>query len=1858
MPTYVIEGKKVRAAKPLTDAEIDEIAKSIKAEDTEKRGIYAGLARGTRQLASDIQTAFGSILGGEEAALAGIERGEQIARERGTGTSLEDLKKRYAESGVLGAAGEVARSIPEEIAAQAPQIAATVASGAAGAAAGAALGGPAAPITGAVGGIYGALTPSYLQAYAANLERQAQEDVAAGREVDVSRAAAAAAAVPQAALDVASQLIVVGRILGKRVFGEATEQVYDLLRRGERAEAEKLAKEGLVKTIAKGTAIGGGVEITTELTQTALERAQAGLSITNDDAFKEYGEVAYKTGLLAPLGTVGRLSERSAARKEVGATIPETEPETEQERIDAEEEAKKAAAPPAEPLPSSLDEAPPELRTRLRELDSPKKAADTLRNFEMRLASLSEDLADPEGMEETARQSGLDPVEMEERLMRVADDLKSAIPFVRLRLQELSGTPATPSPATPVSPIPQTATAQQQLIEPVPTTPPAEPPAATAPTTPMPAIPQGPEAQQTLQIDQAVAQGLGLPGAEVAPKNQPFTVTTETAAPIAPISQAPGAQQSLGMEATAVVDPLYEQAVNAVIRTGTPTIPTLQRELQIGFNRAARLLEQMQVEGVITPKDRETGQRQVTMGQRQEAPSATAETSQRVAEQAQLEPVGGGTVLPPSGAEPAGQISPVTPVEGVEPAVSTAADVVPREGRVEPALGELPQITETRAAPTVSTDVLFRRGQVPPQPVMSRQDVETAATESAQGWTNAPEIVVLDDENDTRIPKGVKIAPSDKGFYHEGKTYVIASRALDRADVHATVFHESLGHFGIRQKFRQRLNEMLNDIYDTNPAVQAEADIVKTPGMSNAQAVEEVLASLSEAGPIKEAGIRAAFNRVAAFIRRVGRAMGIKFKYSNNDVAQIIRLSQEKVIKGRREVAGVRSVAAAKKVERDLLEIPVQKLKDIGVLTPKRAEETLAVFNQMADSARPFFLAVRSMPELVKIFGQKIPALKGLVRVVTERATKLRDIRSEIENNVNKWRKVLRDKQYRGATINKFYRVALESTEKQKDFRRTITLKNGTVIPNKDYDSLDPLTGEFESLPQPLKDVYFEMLEAYRKMADQYLDLITKNLPPTAGNILRREIESRRLKIYLPLYREGDYWIRYQDPNNNNETVVEAYQSRRARLLAIRDLERAGVTGIQKYSKVEDAMEDSRGNGPGTFGFFSKVNEEVDKYYKQQFGPNAQIPAPLKQTIYKLFLDTIPASSVRQQFRKREGYKGADQDLLRVYAIVSSRMANQLTNLEYKPQIDEVSKLIDEDVAKDEDNKALQQVKKEIDKRLDFLRDPTNTKWINRFVSASYIDFILGNVSSAAANTTNLPMVVYPMLGGEYGYAKASEVMQDTIAMYMQGGWDVGDDPNAPKKFPRADRTIFDPNKIPPNSPLGRLFEQAVKQGAIKHSVGYDIMEARDREAKLGDYIGLWNGTKQFLGWTFQNTERFNREVALVSAFRLEMEKARSQGKTGRAVEQQAIQKAIDFANESNGETMSELGPRIFQTGVLKVALTFKRFARSMYALQLRLFRDALIGSKTDTTGMSPQDKAEAEAADREFRKVAIKQWLGTWGGAFTFAGISGLPFYGLATTLGAAANAISAAMFGEADDELEDEEENFKQAMGAWPFKGPVNQIFGVDMASRTGFNGMFWRDDPKRVDEIGLELFAVEQFLGPAWASARSRFDGVRDLMDGHIDRAIEKFLPVAARNFAKAIRYYREGVLTKDGKKIVDDINGYENFMQAFGFTPTKISESSARAGARKEIVDKVIQRRQALFEKAYAEWSTGDQEGYVQALEDISKWNKTKTAAEFDATINWDELEQSFRRRSQAAENALDGISIPKRYMEGAVSRVPT
>ena len=48
-------------------------------------------------------------------------------------------------------------------------------------------------------------------------------------------------------------------------------------------------------------------------------------------------------------------------------------------------------------------------------------------------------------------------------------------------------------------------------------------------------------------------------------------------------------------------DPMYDQAVEVVLKTRRPSISLVQRHLRIGYNRAARLIEQMERSGLVSP---------------------------------------------------------------------------------------------------------------------------------------------------------------------------------------------------------------------------------------------------------------------------------------------------------------------------------------------------------------------------------------------------------------------------------------------------------------------------------------------------------------------------------------------------------------------------------------------------------------------------------------------------------------------------------------------------------------------------------------------------------------------------------------------------------------------------------------------------------------------------------------------------------------------------------------------------------------------------------------------------------------------------------------------------------------------------------------------------------------------------------------------------------------------------------------------------------------------------------------------------------------------------------------------------------
>ena len=276
-----------------------------KAFGLEKKGAGAAFGQGLESLISSGRTAIGALTGSpEEAARKGVARQERIGQQYAEQIGLDLLKKKYEEEGLLSAGKELARQVPLAIAEQAPNIGATLAAGRTGAMVGGAFG----PVGAVVGGLGGAAIPSLVSQFGGNIERQAKE----GAPIDVG--AAGAAAVPQAALDVAGTFVPFGRTLVGKALGAGVEKA---LARGASEAAEKIAQESLKKALVKGTLIGGAAEIPTEIAQQMLERAQAGLSLTSQDALSEYGNTAYQVGLLAPIGAAGRVADRGAARKDV-----------------------------------------------------------------------------------------------------------------------------------------------------------------------------------------------------------------------------------------------------------------------------------------------------------------------------------------------------------------------------------------------------------------------------------------------------------------------------------------------------------------------------------------------------------------------------------------------------------------------------------------------------------------------------------------------------------------------------------------------------------------------------------------------------------------------------------------------------------------------------------------------------------------------------------------------------------------------------------------------------------------------------------------------------------------------------------------------------------------------------------------------------------------------------------------------------------------------------------------------------------------------------------------------------------------------------------------------------------------------------------------------------------------------------------------------------------------------------------------------------------------------------------------------------------------------------------------------------
>jgi len=325
----------------------------------------------------------------------------------------------------------------------------------------------------------------------------------------------------------------------------------------------------------------------------------------------------------------------------------------------------------------------------------------------------------------------------------------------------------------------------------------------------------------------------------------------------------------------------------------------------------------------------------------------------------------------------------------------------------------------------------------------------------------------------------------------------------------------------------------------------------------------------------------------------------------------------------------------------------------------------------------------------------------------------------------------------------------------------------------------------------------------------------------------------------------------------------------------------------------------------------------------------------------------------------------------------------------------------------------------------------------------------------------------------------------------------------------------------------------------------------------------------------------------------------------------------LKVVSDAHGSALAETGPRLFQRGIGKVMFTFKRFAQAQIYLLAKLFNQAFKG------------------ADPTTREVARSQLIGIFGSSFLIAGLQGMPLYG-------AVEFLANLLMGD-DDEPYDFNAYVNSKFGETGRKGLLNQMIGVDVASRTGFNGLIWREDPRRMSEVGVLTYGLEQALGPSYAAFVNMGRGIKLFKEGEYQRSVEAFSPSFIRNGLKAMRIAEEGVRSKDGTPIVEDVSKYNVMMQAVGFNSAEAAEARERAGFDYKIQKGLLNRRTALLDQYYAAWQENDEQGMQEALDSIAKFNEKNPQR--GLRIKGSTLIKSIKGRTTRQEMSVDGLYMP-------------
>jgi hypothetical protein len=757
------------------------------------------------------------------------------------------------------------------------------------------------------------------------------------------------------------------------------------------------------------------------------------------------------------------------------------------------------------------------------------------------------------------------------------------------------------------------------------------------------------------------------------------------------------------------------------------------------------------------------------------------------------------------------------------------------------------------------------------------------------------------------------------------------------------------------------------------------------------------------------------------------------------------------------------------------------------------------------------------------------------------------------------------------------------------------------------------LHARFNKLTSNGQKLYRDLFATYKALDTEFLKSLERNIEATVGDKAKsasayqkilQELASVRIDHYAPLFREGQFWLQY---NVGNDVKKQAFETEADRDFARKQLEASGATKFDAYSRADQITAKNVPSGT--------MLADIMKIMKDNGAGEDAI-----NDLIQLVVKAMPEASILKSRQKRTGIGGYIDNAAYVFDHVSSNTARQLARMQYGPELQRLIKDMTETAnqARGDANTFGIELINEFEGRRKFAMNPTVAGWAQFASSSAFYYNLAGNVSSALVNTLQTPLIVFPQLGGEYGFKESYAALKNAMKLYTSSGitknvTELTGDVSGQKAMTSIENWVNKGKYIQYKG----LIDAMKDRGMLVTSTARDALRSEnDNSSGYGSTNKLARVTTLVGSFMFHHAERMNREITAVAAFDLEMAKLKNSKLSDAEKEAKAIDKAMALVEYTHGAGSTLSGPSLGQSDVGKVLMVFKRFAFSMYYMLFDTMRRSL-----------PTKGATGEQL--EAIKAARKQLAGVYGMSALFAGVKGMPLYWIAE-----------AAYNMFQDEDEDDFDTVMRGfIGDFAFKGPVNYFTNLSIADRVGWTDLLWREQKgSKADASALSQF-METLLGAPYSIADSILRGKDLIAEGQYERGIEAILPIGIRNILKGGRYAIEGANTLRGDA-VGDVNGYNAAMQVLGFAPADLMKTYEENAYMTEKGKAIKSIEKNALKKYYAAMREGDIDGMMDAREKLFELG----AKYPDLKISEKTINQSVKARDRISREMHNGVTL--------------